>query len=33
MENIKPVLELKKIDAVLFDMDGVLTATEKVHSA
>jgi len=33
MENIKPVLELKKIDAVLFDLDGVLTATSRVHSA
>ena len=33
MENIKPVLELKKIDAVLFDLDGVLTATARVHSA
>ena len=33
MGNSKPVLELKKIDAVLFDMDGVLTATARVHSA
>lgn len=33
MENIKPVLELKKFDAVLFDLDGVLTATSRVHSA
>ena len=33
MENTKPVFELKKIDAVLFDMDGVLTATARVHSA
>jgi len=28
-----PVLDLKKIDAVLFDLDGVLTATSRVHSA
>ncbi len=33
MEAVKPVLNLKKIDAVLFDLDGVLTATSKVHSA
>ena len=33
MENTKPVLELKKFDAVLFDLDGVLTATARVHSA
>jgi len=33
MENMKPVIELKKIDAVLFDLDGVLTATSRVHSA
>jgi len=29
----KPVLDLKKIDAVLFDLDGVLTATSRIHSA
>ena len=33
MENPKLIIGLKKFDVVLFDMDGVLTATAKVHSA
>ncbi len=33
MGELMPVLDLKKVDAVLFDLDGVLTATSRIHSA
>lgn len=33
MESTRPVLTKERFDAVLFDLDGVLTATAKVHAA